>query len=511
MEIRAALRWKRQEDNTMGYWDWERVGEDIKRTVQDAVDSRDFRQLNETITNTVNVAGIRFTGGMGGRGNAEDMWDAGQRFGTDRRYRRNRSRRQERSGGESYRYSRRERSGREEYGSGQNRSGREEYGSWQSRSGGAEYGSGQAQSGTGERYRYGRSWDAETGSRGYGPSWQNLDLNQLKQPVLYRRTVGLKVSGIVFAAVGYSISGSLGLACLITLVSSLFMDVSGALLAVVIMGILAAVFGVMAGVGTSLLRRVKRFQTYIRELDGKEYCNIEELAERLRKKEKYIVKDLEKMIERRWFLQGHLDDQKTCLMTSNQMYDEYRRLKVQMEEQRRTQQEEAGKSEERKRREQEDREKKREQMDPQIQAVIEAGNRYIERIRECNDAIPGEEISEKISRMEIVTRRIFARVEEDPDSVSDIRRMMEYYLPTAVKLLEAYEELDSQPVQGENILSSKREIENTLDTLNSAFEKLLDNLFQETAWDVSSDISVLRTMLAQEGLTENDFTTGGQK
>ena len=83
--------------------------------------------------------------------------------------------------------------------------------------------------------------------------------------------------------------------------------------------------------------------------------------------------------------------------------------------------------------------------------------------------------------------------------------MMQYYLPTTVKLLEAYEQLDKQPVQGENIRNSKREIEKTLDTLNVAFEKLLDSLFQDTAWDVSSDISVLQTRLAQEGLTEGDF------
>ena len=52
---------------------------------------------------------------------------------------------------------------------------------------------------------------------------------------------------------------------------------------------------------------------------------------------------------------------------------------------------------------------------------------------------------------------------------------------------------------------TKQEIEKTLDTLNVAFEKLLDSLFQDTAWDVSSDVSVLHTMLAQEGLTEEDF------
>ena len=101
--------------------------------------------------------------------------------------------------------------------------------------------------------------------------------------------------------------------------------------------------------------------------------------------------------------------------------------------------------------------------------------------------------------------RIFDRVEQNPETVGDIRKLMEYYLPTTVKLLEAYEEMDRQPVGGENIQTAKAEIEATLDTLNLAFEKLLDSLFQDTAWDVSSDISVLHTMLAQEGLTEEEW------
>ena len=141
-----------------------------------------------------------------------------------------------------------------------------------------------------------------------------------------------------------------------------------------------------------------------------------------------------------------------------------------------------------------------------MQEIVEAGEEYIRKIHECNDAIPGEEISAKISRMEMLVDKIFDRVEENPETVGDLHRLMNYYLPTTVKLLEAYEELDRQPIQGDNILSSKDEIEKTLDTLNVAFEKLLDAMFQDTAWDVASDISVLKTMLAQEGLTGNDFS-----
>ena len=68
------------------------------------------------------------------------------------------------------------------------------------------------------------------------------------------------------------------------------------------------------------------------------------------------------------------------------------------------------------------------------------------------------------------------------------------------KLLDAYRDLDAQPIQSETISQSKREIEGALDSLNVAFEKLLDSMFRDMAIDVSSDISVLHTVLAQEGL-----------
>ena len=86
-----------------------------------------------------------------------------------------------------------------------------------------------------------------------------------------------------------------------------------------------------------------------------------------------------------------------------------------------------------------------------------------------------------------------------------MKKMMSYYLPTTKKLLDAYCEMDAQPISGQNIENTKKEIEASLDTINKAFENLLDSFFEETAWDISSDITVLQTMLAQEGLTGKDF------
>ena len=133
------------------------------------------------------------------------------------------------------------------------------------------------------------------------------------------------------------------------------------------------------------------------------------------------------------------------------------------------------------------------------------GDRVIRQIREANDAIPGEEISQKLFRLEEITSKIFDHVEKHPEKLPEIRKFLNYYLPITLKLVNAYREFDSQPVQGENIMSAKAEIRETLDTINLAFENLLDSLFENAAMDVSTDISALEAMLAQEGLTGNDF------
>ena len=140
------------------------------------------------------------------------------------------------------------------------------------------------------------------------------------------------------------------------------------------------------------------------------------------------------------------------------------------------------------------------------------GNQAVLKIREKTEK--DTELPSKIwlfqglpkgDKMELIVQKIFERAGEHPEVIPDLKKLMDYYLPMTVKLLDAYEDMDGQPVQGENITASKKEIEETIDTLNIAFEKLLDSIFRDTAWDVSTDISVLHTVLAQEGLTEDDF------
>lgn len=126
------------------------------------------------------------------------------------------------------------------------------------------------------------------------------------------------------------------------------------------------------------------------------------------------------------------------------------------------------------------------------------------RLHALRGSIRDEEMSQKIARLEAVTEKIFAQAKSDPDKRPQMRKFLDYYLPTVVKLLEAYAEMEAQGVEGENIRESKRRIEDAMDTLVTAFENQLDKLFESDALDLSTDIDVMERMLRADGLTETD-------
>lgn len=326
----------------------------------------------------------------------------------------------------------------------------------------------------------------------YGRSRKAREQAAKKQTeLLYGKTTGENLKGMMMAVSGGILLSGMGLGAMVLLIW-MGLGHSGALAAGVL-GVMCAGAvggGALLGAGTKCLGRLGRFQKYIKALGDHTYCNFQKLAQTVEKTEKFVKKDVIRMIDKGWFLEGHVDAQETCLITSNETYAQYQETQKQLEL---------------RKQEADPKVQLEENMSPEAQDVLKKGNEFLVKIRQSNDAIPGEEISAKISRMELIVQKIFERAGEHPEVIPDLRKLMDYYLPMTVKLLDAYEDMDGQPVQGENITSSKKEIEDTIDTLNFAFEKLLDSIFRDTAWDVSSDISVLHTVLAQEGLTEDDF------
>ena len=143
---------------------------------------------------------------------------------------------------------------------------------------------------------------------------------------------------------------------------------------------------------------------------------------------------------------------------------------------------------------------------PALDKMIAEGDAAIKAMRALNDRIQDETISGQIDRLEEVSGRIFALAQKDPDKKAQLQKFMNYYLPTALKLLNTYASLSGQAVEGTNITDAKHSIERSMDLLVTAFENQLDKLFQSDALDVSADIAALEGMLNMDGLTGSDFT-----
>ena len=130
-----------------------------------------------------------------------------------------------------------------------------------------------------------------------------------------------------------------------------------------------------------------------------------------------------------------------------------------------------------------------------------ANTAHLAEFRRIRLSIKDETISEKISHLEKLSAKIFKIVEESPEKQPQIRRFMSYYIPTTLKLIRSYATLESQGIKGENIMSTKQNISNILDTLSIGYEQQLDQLFKSDAIDIASDISVLENLMKQDGLT----------
>ena len=131
----------------------------------------------------------------------------------------------------------------------------------------------------------------------------------------------------------------------------------------------------------------------------------------------------------------------------------------------------------------------------------------LREIRQVNDEIPDEAMSAKIDRIEEITRKILNYQKSHPNKEGQLRTFLNYYLPTTLKILRAYAQLDAQGIEGENISAAKKRIEDMMDQVVYGFEKQLDKLFQDDAMDITSDVEVLENMLKKDGLSDEGGIT----
>ena len=248
--------------------------------------------------------------------------------------------------------------------------------------------------------------------------------------------------------------------------------------------------------GKNKIQLISRAKRYVQLCGTKMYAEIEDLASRVGVSPRKVAKDIRKILQNGIIPSAHVDRQGTHLMLNDMVYKQY------------TEAENSRLLREKEEKEQERLEGKNRKVmnaskepENELSQMIAEGKEFIDKIHHLNDLIPGEVISAKLYRLEDLLKEIFTRLEKEPAQMKRMHKVMNYYLPTTLKLVESYNEFDVVISPNEEILSAKAEIERTIDTINEAFVELLNSLFQPKVFDVTADAQVLQTMLASDGWT----------
>lgn len=313
------------------------------------------------------------------------------------------------------------------------------------------------------------------------------------------KNIALTIVGVIGMAINYPlmISSISELASHSSFIASL----DGVTLGVAIFfGICAGAFTFLTGTNIASIR-LRNFANLVDTAAGEaEYISVDDLAARLAMPVKTVQKYLRRIMGKGLLPGARIDIQATTVMFSDRAYKEYRQA-----EDGRIEREAAARASAKEKKAEEARTRKEESEstgNAQVDEILSQGRDYIRIIREINDEIPDTEaMSDKLYTLEDIVKRIMDQVRKDPSSAGNVGMLMSYYLPTTVKLLNAYVSLKDQPA-GSNVDATKKNIEESMDTINTACLKVLDDMFADVAWDVSSDINVMKQMMARDGLTE---------
>ena len=296
------------------------------------------------------------------------------------------------------------------------------------------------------------------------------------KPVNLDRGKGLTIWGIVLAVVfGIALTGFPAVAM-----------GSGFLNALAVMSPVIGFFGgglAMIWAGTQRTKKSKRFRKYLALIGRRESISITTLAQAMPVSVHRACDDLQDMLDSGVLEKGYLDMSTGRLILSDEGLQEEAPPAPEPEE---------------------ESEKEEDTLDmTDDDAVLSA-------IRQLNDDIDDEMMSQKIDRIGEITGKIFAYQKQNPNRAGQLRSFLSYYLPTTLKILKAYARMEEQGVEGENIRSAKERIEGMMDKVVEGFEKQLDRLFQDDAMDIATDVQVLERMLEKDGLSGGSgMTLGG--
>ena len=229
--------------------------------------------------------------------------------------------------------------------------------------------------------------------------------------------------------------------------------------------------GLYLGSGLNLRKKVRRFRNYLSMIGRRRTIPVSTLAAAANRSANKVREDLETMLDEGILAEGFLDYGSDRLILSSEGLHE----------------EPAPKAD------------KKPTPDEQENALLA-------EIRAVNDLVKNEKLSAQIDQIGLLTAKILDYEKSHPQAAPQLHSFLSYYLPTTLKILRAYGQLEAQEVSGENITAAMKRIEDMMDKVVEGFEKQLDQLFLGETMDITSDVEVLERMLAKDGLSGQGIT-----
>ena len=252
-----------------------------------------------------------------------------------------------------------------------------------------------------------------------------------------------------------------------------------------VLTLVACGFGAMIAAGASRLSASKKLRLLADAAEGEDYKNglpVEMLADLTHQKKAKALKKLRRYINKGW-LAAWLDEKTEKLYLTVEDYRAAQETAAAPQAQ--PQPEPAPEQRE------------------ETPLNLETARRFAAVLEQEKQLMQDELARDELDHMQKTANAICDWLEAHPESLPKARRFAEYYIPTTLKLLHTYNDVQGQ--QGANAESIRRDIAGILHTLNQAFDNLYDNLLSDVAMDVSSEIAALQGMLANDGLTGRDF------
>ncbi len=286
----------------------------------------------------------------------------------------------------------------------------------------------------------------------------------------YRKPVDLN-KGKAMTIWGGILTGIFGLSAITTIPLMLMEGGFGAFFAAgtPILGFLS--LGIILMVtGSQRTRKVKRFRKYLALIGKRESIAISSLAQAMPVSYRNACDDLQEMLDKGYIPTGYLDMNSGRLILSDEGLREEQAQPAS-------------------------------HVETEPEEEIADNSTLLDEISQINDSIADVDMSQKIDRIREITAKILEYQRKNPSKAGQLRSFLSYYLPTTLKILRAYAQMEAQGIEGENIRAAKNRIEGMMDKVVEGFEKQLDKLFQDDAMDITTDVEVLERMLDKDGLS----------